>query len=86
MKQSLPDVYTFVCFAHSLLNITKNSYRVCICDDMETEQHLFFHCNVHSTAHAVLFIILFVEHIAKCERAERFAFEHLGHVDLLRLF
>jgi len=41
-------------FGHSPLNVTINNYRVCICGEMETELHLFFHCNVHCTARTAL--------------------------------
>jgi len=70
-------------FAHSPLNITKNNYCVCICGKMETELHLFFHCNVHcavrtafhNKVHDVLNETVFDER-----------FERLGHTDLLRLY
>ena len=70
-------------FAHSPLNMTKNNYRVCVCGEMETDLHLFFHCNVrfaartalHNKAHDILNETGFDER-----------FERLGHTDLLRLY
>jgi len=40
-------------FVHSPLN-KKKSYRVCVCGGNETELHLFFCCNFHDAAHAIL--------------------------------
>jgi len=43
-----------LCFAHSLLNISKKSYRICICVDIKTELHLFFYCNFHDALCMIL--------------------------------
>jgi len=69
-------------FGHSPLNITKNNYRVCICE-METELHLFFHCNVHCAAGTALHNKLH-DILNETGFAERF--ERLGDTDLLRLY
>ena len=70
-------------FAHSPLNVTKNSYRVCICGEMETELHLFFHCNVHCAARTALHNKVH-DVLNETGFAERF--ERLGHIDLSRLY
>ena len=64
-------------------NITENNHRVCACGDIETELHLFFHCNVHCTAWTALYKNVH-DILTKSGFAERF--ERLGHIDLLRLF
>jgi len=63
------------------MNITKNNYRVCICGEMETELHLFFHCNVHCAARTALHNKVH-DILNETGFAERF--ERLGHTDLLR--
>jgi len=70
-------------FAHSPLNITKNNNRVCICGKMETELHLFFHCNVHCAARTALHNKVH-DILNETGFAERF--ERLDHTDLLRLY
>ena len=78
----MTSIRCLLSFAHSPLNITKNNYCVCMCGEMETELHLFFHCNVHCEARTALHnkaqVIL-----NETSFAERF--ERLGHTDLLRL-
>jgi len=69
-------------FAHSPY-LTKNSYRFCICGEMETELHLFFHCNVHCAIRTALHNKVH-DILNETGFAERF--ERLGHTDLLRLY
>jgi len=74
----MTSIRCLLSFAHSPLNITKNNYRVCMCGEIETELHLFFHSNVHCAAlHNKAQVIL-----NETSFAERF--ERLGHTDLLR--
>jgi len=51
----LTSVLCMLRLAHSPLNINKKSYRTCVCSDIETEIHLFFHCNFHDAARAILY-------------------------------
>jgi len=69
-------------FAHSPY-LTKNNYRFCICGEMETELHLFFHCNVHCATRTALHNKVH-DILNETGFAERF--ERLGHTDLLRLY
>ena len=70
-------------FAHSSLNIIKNNYRVSICGEMETEWHLFFHCNAHCAARTALHNKV---HDILNETGFDERFEHLVHTDLLPLY
>ena len=70
-------------FAHSLVNISKNNYHYCICGEMETEVHPFFHCNVHCAAWTALHSKVY-DILNETSFAERF--ERLGHTNLLRLY
>jgi len=70
-------------FTHSPLNIAKNNYCVCICSEMETKLHLFFHCNVHCAARTALHNNA---HDILNETGFAEQFEHLRHTDLLRLY
>ena len=70
-------------FAHSPVNITKNNYRVCTCGEMETELHLFFHCNFHCAAWTALHNKV---HDIRNETGFDERFERLSHTDLLRWY
>jgi len=74
-----------VCFApaHSPLNFNKKSYRTCVCGDIETEIHLFFHCNFHDAARAILSNR--VCNIVTDNKSTEF-FDCLSIVELLRIF
>ena len=50
----LTSVHCMLRCAHSPLNINKKSYRICVCSDIETEIHFFFHCNCHDAARVIL--------------------------------
>ena len=79
LNPHMTSIRCFLSFAHSPLNITKFIYRVFVCGEMETELHLFFHCNVHCAAlHSKGQVVL-----NETSFAERF--ERLGHTDSLRL-
>ena len=78
----MTSIRSMLRFAHSPLNITKNNFSVCICGEMETELHLFFHCNVHCAARTALHNKV---HDILNETGFAQQFEHLGHADLLCL-
>ena len=69
--------------AHSPLNINKKSYRTCVCGDIETEIHLFFYCNFHDDARAILSNR--VCNIVIDNKSPEF-FVCLSNVELLRIF
>jgi len=83
LNPQMTSIRCMLRLAHSPLNITKNNYRVCICGEMETELHLFFHCNVHCAARTALHNK--AHHILN-ETCFTERFERLGHTDLLRLY
>jgi len=33
---------------HSVLNLNKHTYRMCLCGSKETEEHLLLNCSLHS--------------------------------------
>jgi len=69
--------------AHSPLNINKKSYRTCVCGDIETEIHLFFYCNFHDAARAILSNRVY--NIVTNNISPEF-FDCLSNVELLRIF
>jgi len=66
-----------------LLNVNKKSYRTCACGDIETKIHLFFYCNFHDAARAILFNK--VCNIVTDHKSPEF-FDCLSNVGLLRIF
>ena len=79
----LTSVRCMLCLAHSPLNINKKSYRTCVCGDIETEIHLFFCCNFHDAARAILFNRVY--NIVTNNMSPEF-FDCLSNVQLLRIF
>jgi len=79
----MTSIHYMLRFVHSPLNITKNNNRVCVCGEMGTELHLFFHCNIHCAARTALHNKF---HDILSESSFDEQFERLGHTDLLRLY
>ena len=51
----LTSVRCMLRLAHSPLDINKKLYRTCVCGGIEAEIHLFFCCDFHDAARAILF-------------------------------
>jgi len=83
LNPQMTSIRCILRFGHSPLNITKNNHRVCVCGEMETELHLFFHCIVHCAARTALHNNVH-DILNETGFAERF--ERLGHTDFLRLY
>ena len=63
--------------------MNKKSYRTCVCGDIETEIHLFFHCNF-MMSHERSFAIGSCNIVTDNKSPE--LFDCLSNVELLRIF
>jgi len=83
VNSHLTSVRCMLRLAHSPLNINKRSYRTCVCGDIKTEIQLFFYCNFHDAARAILFNRVY--NIVIDNKSPEF-FDCLNNVELLRIF
>ena len=79
----LTSVRCMLRLTHSQLNINKKSYRTCVCGDIENEINLFYYCNFHDAAQAILFNRVY--NIVTSNISPEF-FDCLSNVELLRIF
>jgi len=83
VNPSLTSIHCMLRLAHSPLDINKKSYRTCVCGCIETEIHLFFWCDFHDAARAILFNRVY--NIVNNNISPEF-FYCLSSVELLRIF